>query len=52
MEVIDRVLQDKVQLADIKRHLGERAALFSKEIFVRAVRGLFDETMRTGGAHA
>ncbi len=46
VEVIDRVLRDDVQLADIKRHLGERAALFSKERFVSAARGLVDEALQ------
>ena len=52
VDIIDRVMRDGAQLAGIRQHLRGRAALFSKEIFVRAVRGLFDEALRTGSVQA
>ena len=52
VEVIDRVLRDDTQLTDITQLLMKRAALFSKEIFVHAVRGLVDEAVRTRDVQA
>ena len=49
VEIIDRLLKDRQQIANIREKLTARGSLFSKENFVRAVRDLVEAKLTADG---